>query len=103
MIVTSPQELVQLIVKKAFNMAGMMNIPVLGLVEKYRYLKCPDCGKEIKVFGESHIDEAAAEIGTTVLGKMPIEPEFAAKADEGAFHTVENPYLEDAVKVLSEI
>lgn len=102
-IVTSPQELVQLIVKKAFNMAGMMNIPVLGLVENYSYLKCPDCGKEIKVFGESHIDEAAAEIGTTVLGKMPIEPEFAAKADEGAFHTVENPYLEDAVKVLSEI
>lgn len=100
-IVTSPQELVQLIVKKAFNMANMMNVPVLGLVENYSYLKCPDCGKEIKIFGESHIDEVAAQIGTQVLAKMPIEPEFAAKADEGKFHTVENSYLDMAADVIS--
>lgn len=73
-IVTSPQELVQMIVKKAYNMAGMMDIPVLGVVENYSYLKCPDCGKEIKLFGESHIDEVASELAMQVLGKMPLDP-----------------------------
>ena len=68
-IVTSPQDLVSMIVKKAYNMAGMMKVPVLGLVENYSYVKCPDCGKEIKVFGESHIDEIAAELKVPVLGK----------------------------------
>ena len=71
-IVTSPQELVQMIVKKAFNMANMMHIPVLGVVENLSYLKCPDCGKHISLFGESHIDEAAASLGTKVLGKLPL-------------------------------
>ncbi len=103
LIVTSPQELVQLIVKKAINMANMMNIPVLGLVENYSYLKCPDCGKEIKLFGESHIDEAAAEIGIPVLGKMPLNPEFARLADEGQFYKVENPYLDDAAERVENI
>lgn len=102
-IVTSPQELVQMIVKKAINMAGMMNIPVLGLVENYSFLKCPDCGKEIKVFGESHIDEVAADMGIPVLGKMPLDPEYARLADEGKIHLLENPYLEQAVKTVSEI
>lgn len=97
-IVTSPQELVQLIVKKAINMAGMMNIPVWGLVENYSYLKCPDCGKEIKIFGESHADEAAAEMGIPLLGKIPLDSDFAKLADEGRFHLIENPYLGDAVK-----
>ena len=68
-IVTSPQDLVKMIVKKAFNMAEMMKIPVFGIVENYSYVKCPDCGKEIKVFGESHIDEIAAELKVPVLGK----------------------------------
>lgn len=102
-IVTSPQELVQMIVKKAINMAGMMNIPVLGLVENYSFLKCPDCGKEIKVFGESRIDEVAAEIGIPVLGKMPLDPEYAELADAGNFHLSENPYLEKAVDAVSGI
>ncbi len=102
-IVTSPQELVQMIVKKAINMAGMMDIPVLGLVENYSFLKCPDCGKEIKVFGESHIDEVAENIGIQVLGKMPLDPEYAKLADEGMFHLLVNPYLENAVKAVSEI
>lgn len=102
-IVTSPQELVQLIVKKAINMAGMMNIPVLGLVENYSFIKCPDCGKEIKLFGESHIDEAAKEIGLPVLGKMPLDPQFAKLVDEGKFHEIENPYLEEAVKKVQSL
>lgn len=76
-IVTSPQELVQMIVKKAYNMAGMMNVPVLGIVENYSYLKCPDCGKEISLFGESHIDEIAADLDLSVLGKLPLDPAYA--------------------------
>lgn len=95
-IVSSPQDLVQMIVKKAYNMAKMMNVPVLGLVENYSYVKCPDCGKEIKVFGESHIDEIAAELNVSVLGKMPIEATFAEYADKGEFDKVVNTYLEDA-------
>ena len=102
-IVTSPQELVQMIVKKAFNMANMMHIPVLGVVENFSYLKCPDCGKHISLFGESHIDEAAAELGTKVLGKLPLDPAFAQKADAGEFYEMENNYLNDAVTVLKNI
>lgn len=102
-VVTSPQELVQMIVKKAYNMANMMNIPVLGLVENFSYLKCPDCGREIQLFGESHIDAVAAELGTPVLAKLPLDPAYAEKADEGAFEKMENPYLDAAVEVLKKI
>lgn len=102
-VVTSPQELVQMIVKKAFNMANMMHIPVLGVVENFSFLKCPDCGKEIALFGESHIDEVAASIGTKVLGKLPLDPEYAKAADAGAFFSMENPYLDAAVEVLKTI
>ena len=97
-IVTSPQELVHMIVKKAYNMAQMMHIPVLGVVENYSYLKCPDCGKEIKLFGESHIDEAASQLAMQVLGKMPLDPAFAQLADQGIFYKADNIYLDDAVK-----
>ena len=96
-IVTSPQELVQMIVKKAFHMANMMHIPVLGLVENFSYLKCPDCGKKIALFGESNIDEVAAKEGTRVLGKLPLDPAYAKAADAGAFYEMENPYLDAAV------
>ena len=82
-VVTSPQELVSMIVKKAVNMAGMMNIPVIGLVENYSYLKCPDCGKEIPVFGKSSIDAAGKELGLPVLAKLPIDPLIAQAMDEG--------------------
>lgn len=102
-IVTSPQELVQMIVKKAYNMANMMHVPVLGVVENFSYLKCPDCGKEIKVFGESHIDEVAKELGIPVFGKMPIEPEYAEAADEGRFFEKENPYLAAGIEALKEM
>ena len=97
-IVTSPQDLVQMIVKKAAGMAEQMNIPVLGIVENYSYVKCPDCGKEIKIFGESHIDEVAAGMGVPVLGKMPIDPEIAAKVEAEKFYEAETPYL-DAEKI----
>lgn len=99
-IVTSPQDLVQMIVKKAYNMAGMMKVPVLGLVENYSYVQCPDCGRKIYVFGESHIDQIAAGLDIPVLGKMPIDPAYAAKADEGAFDQVDNPYVEAAYEVM---
>ena len=102
-IVTSPQELVQMIVKKAYNMANMMNIPVLGVVENFSYLKCPDCGKEIKVFGESHVEEAAAELGIPVLGKMPIDPAYAEMADAGRFFELDNPYLSAGVETLKKL
>lgn len=94
-IVTSPQDLVQMIVKKAYNMAKQMNIPVLGIVENYSYVKCPDCGKEIKVFGESHIEEIAKELGVPVLGKMPIDPAIAEAVEAEKFYEVTNPYLSE--------
>ena len=101
-IVTSPQELVQMIVKKAYNMAEMMKIPVLGIVENYSYVKCPDCGKELKIFGESHIEEIAAELNVPVVGKMPIDMEYASKADSGAFDQIDNEYITKAVEVMPE-
>lgn len=94
-IVTSPQDLVQMIVKKAYNMAKQMNIPVLGIVENYSYLKCPDCGKEISIFGESHIDEIAADLGLPVLGKMPVDTKIAEAVEQEKFYETENPYLKD--------
>lgn len=102
-IVTSPQELVQMIVKKAYNMADMMNVPVLGVVENYSYLACPDCGKEIKLFGESHIDEIADMMAIPVLGKVPLDPQFAQYADEERFDEFENTYLDKAVEVLKSL
>ena len=102
-IVSSPQDLVRMIVKKAYNMAMTMHIPVLGLVENYSYVKCPDCGKEIKVFGESHIDEIAEELGVSVLGKMPIDPVLADLADKGEFERACNPALDGAFPVFQEL
>ena len=99
-IVSSPQDLVQLIVKKAYNMAKTMNIPILGIVENYSYFKCPDCGKEISVFGESHIDDIADDLGVKVLGKMPIDPQLAELADEGKFAAAGNEYLSEAFQAL---
>ena len=99
-IVTSPQDLVRMIVKKAYNMADMMKVPVLGIVENYSYVKCPDCGKEIKVFGESHIDEIAAELKVPLLGKMPIDVKLAELADSGLFSKIENEYITAAADVM---
>lgn len=96
-IVTSPQDLVQMIVEKAYHMAEKMNIPVLGIVENYSYLVCPDCGKKISVFGESHIEEVAAGLGIPVLGKMPVDAGLAELVEEERFYEADNRYLEDAV------
>lgn len=96
-IVTSPQDLVQMIVSKAYGMARQMDIPVLGIVENYSYLKCPDCGKEIRVFGESHVDETAEKFQIPVLGKMPIDPKLAEAVEEERFYEMSNEYLAAAV------
>ncbi len=99
-IVTSPQSLVKMIVKKAANMASQMNIEVLGIVENYSYIVCPDCGKEIDVFGKSSIDDVAKEMKLDVLGKMPINTADAIKADEGKFEEVVNNNIAKAIEKL---
>ena len=88
-IVTSPQELVSMIVSKAVNMAKMMNIPVLGIIENMSYFTCPDCGKQLHIFGESHVQQAAQEHGIPVLGKLPIDPSIPALADQGVIELIE--------------
>lgn len=85
-----------MIVGKAVKMAQKMDIPILGLVENMSYLECPDCGKKISVFGESHIDEVAEEYGIPVLGRIPIQPEIAAKVDAGQVEYVEGNWLDEA-------
>lgn len=101
-IVSSPQELVSMIVSKAANMASMMNIPVLGLVENLSYVKCPDCGKEIKVFGDSHIEEVAQKFGYDLLGRIPMDPKLSALVDRGMIELMENDYLDDAAAKIAE-
>ena len=95
-IVSSPQDLVSMIVSKAANMAQMMDIPVLGLVENLSYAKCPDCGKELKVFGESHIEEIAEKFGYDLLGRIPLDPKLSALVDRGMIELMENDYLDSA-------
>ena len=82
-IVTSPQELVSMIVAKAVNMAKQMNVPILGIVENMSYVECPDCHKKIEIFGKSHLEETAAEFDLPILGKLPIYPKLAEAADNG--------------------
>lgn len=101
-IVTSPQDLVSLIVKKAYNMAKAMNIPILGVVENMSYLKCPDCGTEIKLFGESKIDAIADNLGVKVLGKMPIDPAVAELSDKGEIEKLNNEYLAEAASFIEK-
>lgn len=102
-VVASPQELVSMIVKKALNMANLMNIPVLGLVENMSYLECPDCGKKISVFGESHIDETAKETGTEVLAKLPINPKLTSACDAGMIELFEGDWLDGAAKKVFDL
>ena len=103
LVVTSPQELVSMIVSKAVGMAQKMDIPVLGIVENMSYLKCPDCGKEIHVFGESHVDEIAAEYGLPVLAKVPIDPQLASNCDSGLIELFEGDYLEPVADRLEQL
>jgi Mrp family chromosome partitioning ATPase len=99
-VVATPQELVGMIVEKAINMAKMMNIPVLGIVENMSYMTCPHCGEPIYMFGESKIDDYAASLGLSVLGKIPMNPDFAAKCDAGRAEDIEFEGLEKLVSVL---
>jgi len=102
-MVTSPQDLVSLIVSKAVNMAGMMNIPVLGLVENYSYIKCPHCNEKISVFGESHTAEVANEFNLKLLARMPIDSNLAQLADKGEIEKAEVDYLDNVVDVLESL
>ncbi len=99
-IVTSPQDLVSMIVGKAVNMAKMMGVPILGIVENYSYMVCPHCGDKLSVFGESSINEVAEKYGLRVLARLPIMPTSAASIDAGLAETVKVPELADAVAFL---
>ena len=99
-IVTSPQELVSMIVEKAVKMASVMKVPILGIVENMSYFKCPDCGKQHKIYGESHLEEIAKEYNLDILGSIPIQPNLAAKCDAGQIETVDSEYLQAAVDKL---
>ena len=101
-IVTSPQDLVSMIVTKAVKMAEMMHIPVLGFVENYSYLRCPDCGKKISVFGESHLDEVAAQLGLPVLARLPIDPAVAQACDNGQMETVSTDCLDPVLQAIEK-
>ncbi len=94
-VVTTPQDLVGMIVSKAVNMAQMMNIPILGIVENMSYIKCPDCGRKISVFGESGVDAIALEHGIPAVAKLPIDRELTTAADTGKLEQFENNYLSD--------
>ena len=94
-VVTSPQELVSMIVSKAVNMANMMNVPVLGLVENMSYFQCPDCGKQHAIFGDSHIEKIALEHNIPVVAKLPIEPVIAESVDHGRVETLDAPWLKE--------
>ena len=99
-IVTSPQQLVSMIVEKAVNMAKAMDIPILGLVENMSYVKCPDCGKEIKIFGESHLEEVAKKFGVTVTDRLPMAPVIATACDQGMAEFLEGKYLPENIKAM---
>lgn len=100
-IVASPQELVGMIVEKAINMAKMMHIPVLALIENMSYITCPDCGKEIRVFGESHIDEIAEKHGVQTVARLPIDPKLAAACDAGMIELFDGGWLDGVIKKLT--
>ena len=95
-VVTSPQELVSMIVTKAVRMAQAMNIPILGIVENMSYVVCPDCGKKISIFGESHVEEEAGKHGLKVLGRLPMDPQLAKLCDQGVIELFEGDWLDEA-------
>lgn len=99
-VVTSPQDLVSMIVEKAIKMANLMQIPILGLVENMSYFECPDCGKRHEIYGKSHIDEIARDKKLQVLAKIPIVPDLAAECDRGQIETIEKSFMDEAVDKL---
>jgi Mrp family chromosome partitioning ATPase len=102
-IVASPQELVSMIVSKAVKMAEMMNIPIIGLVENMSYFKCPDCNKEHKIFGESHMEQIAQNHNIDILAKMPIDPKIAAACDKGMIELFDNDWLDNIAEMLEKL
>ncbi len=102
-IVTSPQDLVSMIVSKAVKMANMMHIPVLGFVENYSYLECPDCGKRIEVFGKSHLDAVAESFALPVLARLPIDPKVAECYDQGLMETVETSAMSQVIDAIQKL
>lgn len=102
-VVSSPQQLVRVIVEKAVNMANMMNIPILGLVENMSYVKCPDCNKIIPVFGESNIDRIAKDFNLPVLAKIPVEQKMSVTVDNGEVETLTSGYVDDAAAAVEKL
>ena len=102
-VVTTPQDLVSMIVGKAVKMAEMMNIPVLGIIENMSYAECPDCGKKINIFGESHVKEIADKYELLVLSQLPINPKLTEAIDNGAIEEYPFDYMDDAVKIIEGI
>ena len=102
-IVSSPQQLVRVIVEKAVNMANMMKIPILGLVENMSYVKCPDCGKEITIFGKSNIDEIAKSFNIPVLARLPMEESTSRAVDAGDVESIDMPEIEEAAKAVEAL
>ena len=102
-VVTSPQELVSMIVTKAVKMAEAMNIPIIGLIENLSYFRCPDNGKDYKIFGDSHIDEIAEEHKLKVLAKLPIDPKISKACDNGAIELYDNEWIEPVAKILEQM
>ena len=102
-IVTTPQELVSMIVEKAVNMAKLMNIPILGLVENMSYVECPDCGKKISIFGESRLEETAERFGIKNIARLPIRPAFAGLGDAGEIGKLECPELDGLIESIEKM
>ncbi|MBQ7990168.1 MAG: Mrp/NBP35 family ATP-binding protein [Oscillospiraceae bacterium] len=102
-IVASPQELVSMIVAKAVNMAKIMNIPIVGIVENMSYIECPDCGRKIYLYGESHVEEAAKEFGIEMLGSIPVSPDIAMSCDNGAVEMIKGDWLDKAVSAIEAL
>lgn len=102
-VVTSPQELVSMIVEKTVKMAEMMDIPVIGIVENMSYAQCPDCGKKINIFGESKLDKVAEEYNLKVLGRLPIDPKLAAACDKGAIELYSGNWLDEASDIIESV
>jgi Mrp family chromosome partitioning ATPase len=102
-IVTSPQELVSMIVGKAVKMAELMNIPILGIVENMSYFKCPDCDKEYSIFGESHIEETANKYKIDSVAKLPINPKLSAACDKGMIELFEGTWLDPIADIMEKL
>ena len=102
-LVSTPQELVEMIVEKALKMAGLMNVPVLGLVENMSYIACPDCGRQIEVFGKSHVDELAGRYSIPVTAKLPIDPKLAGSVDKGMIELFNGDWLNNLADAIYEL